>query len=149
MNPIRESASLEWHWRVDPAPPEARAAVAWHAASAALHARLEQLPEEVQARLYATASRDVLIVTGERVDLPWVPGIAYATSCPTAPALWRPTLLQPDVPADLLERALRRVHQRQPLLLWPEPAAVVPLDRQLRVTPALLERIAQRWRGVS
>jgi hypothetical protein len=32
-------------------------------------------------------------------------------------------------------------------LLWPDPAAVVPLDRQLRVTPKLLERIAERWRA--
>ena len=137
--------SLQWQWRVDPAPPEARAAVAWHGAAQALHARLMQLPAAVQARLYATASRDVLIVCGALADLPWVPGIAYAGSCREAPALWRPTLLQPTVPADLLERALEQLHRRRPLLLWPEPAAVVPLDRQLAVTPQLLERIAQRW----
>jgi hypothetical protein len=33
------------------------------------------------------------------------------------------------------------------MLLWPDPAAVVPLDRQLRVTPQLLERIARRWQS--
>ena len=136
---------LTWRWRPDPAPPPACAAVGWYEASRALHARLAQLPQPVQARLYATAGTDVLIVSGALEDLPWVPGIAYAASCPEAPALWRPTLQQPEIPADLLERALRAQHRRQPLLLWPEPAAVVPLDRQLQVTAALLERIGERW----
>jgi len=56
-------------------------------------------------------------------------------------------VLQPDVPADLLARSLQRLHPREPMLLWPDPAAVVPLDRQLRVTPQLLERIARRWQA--
>ena len=141
--------SLAWRWQHDPAPPEARAAVGWHSTAQALHARLAELPATVQSRLYATASRDVLIVSGALADLPWVPGVAYASSCREAPALWRPTLLRPTVPADLLERALRQLHHRQPLLVWPEPAAVLPLDRQLTVTPQLLERIAERWRAPS
>jgi hypothetical protein len=119
--------------------------VAWHQAARSLHARLVQLLPAAQAQLLATVSHDVLIVTGPPRDLPWVPGIAYATRCAEAPALWRPTLQKPDVPLDLLARALQRRHRREPLLLWPEPAAVVPLDRQQRVTPELLELIAGRW----
>lgn len=144
MNP---AGSLSWRWQADPSPPEARAAVAWHAASRSLHARLEQLPESVQKRLYATASRDVLVVTGAAEDLPWAPGIAYAATCPDAPTLWRPTLLRPDVPHDLLSRALQQKHARQPLLLWPEPEAVIPLDRLQAVTPQLLARIAEQWQA--
>lgn len=121
--------------------------MAWHEAARILHARLAQLPPETQARLLATASRDVLVVTGAPADLPWVPGIAYATACVEARTLWRPTVLQPDVPADLLAHSLQRLHAREPVLLWPDPAAVVPLDRQLRVTPQLLERIARRWQS--
>jgi hypothetical protein len=139
------NGSFSWTWRADPSPPEACGAVAWHAASRSLHARLVELPTEVQARLQATASRDVLLVTGALADLPWIPGVAYATRCIEAPTLWRPTLVQPDVPADLLAQALKRRHAREPLLLWHDPVAVVPLDRQLQVTPKLLERIANAW----
>ena len=121
--------------------------MAWHAASRSLHARLEQLPANVQKRLYATASRDVLIVTGAAEDLPWAPGISYATTSAEAPTLWRPTLMRPDAPQDLLSRALQQLHTRQPLLLWPEPEAVIPLDRLLAVTPQLLARMAEQWRA--
>lgn len=139
--------SLAWRWQHDPSPPEPRAAVAWHAVSRLLHSRLEQLPESQQKRLYATASRDVLVVTGAAEDLPWVPGVSYAATCTDAPVLWRPTLLRPDAPADLLSRALQQRHARQPLLLWPEPNAVIPLDRLLAVTPQVLVRIAEQWQA--
>ena len=141
------SGSYAWAWRADPSPPAARAAVAWHAASRSLHARLAALPPAVQSRLQASASRDVLIVTGALEDLPWAPGVAYATCCAEAPTLWRPTVAQPDVPIDLLARSLQRRHAREPLLLWNDPIAVVPLDRQLQVTPELLDRISERWRA--
>ena len=141
------TGSVSWDWRADPAPLEASGAVAWHAAARSLHTRLGLLPPSTQERLLVSASRDVLVVTGAAADLPWVPGIAYATRCVEAPTLWRPTVLKPDVPADLLIRSLWRAHAREPLLLWPDPAAVIPLDRQLRVTPQLLERIAERWQA--
>jgi MoxR-vWA-beta-propeller ternary system domain bpX5 len=121
--------------------------VAWGGAARSLHARLARLPPSLQMRLFASASFNFLIVTGSPEDLVWVPGVAYATRSTEAPTLWRPTLLLPDVPMDLLARSLQRLHAREPLLLWPEPAAVVPLDRQLRVTPELLERIAKRWQA--
>lgn len=144
MNP---NDSLPWRWQHDPSPPEPRAAVAWHAASRSLHARLEQLPDNVRKRLYATASRDVLVVTGAAEDLPWVAGVSYAATSAEAPTLWRPTLLRPDAPADLLSRAFQQRYARQPLLLWPEPDAVIPLDRLLAVTPQVLARIAEQWRA--
>jgi hypothetical protein len=31
--------------------------------------------------------------------------------------------------------------------VWPDPAAVVPLDRLASVTPELLARIAEQWRA--
>ena len=139
--------SLSWKWCADPSPSEPNAAVAWHDAARTLHARLALLPAERQARLQLSASRDVLIVTGATEDLPWAPGVGYAAPCAEAPGLWRPTLLKPDVPADLLARSLRRLHSRQPMLLWPEPAAAIPLDRQLRVSAELLARIAERWKS--
>jgi len=144
---VSTPGAVPWMWRADPSPPAPDAAVAWHDAARALHARLARLPSGIQARLLACASRDVLVVSGAAEDLPWVPGIAYAARCAEAPTLWRPTVLRPDLPADLLARSLRRLHPRAPLLLWPDPATLVPLDRQLRVSPALLARIAEHWQA--
>jgi hypothetical protein len=142
---VNANSSVPWTWRADPSPPEPCGAVGWHDAARRLHARLSQLPPSLQARLFVSVSRDVLVVAGAAEELPWVPGIAYATRSADAPTLWRPTVLQPDVPADLLARSLRRFHARGPLLLWPEPAAVIPLDRQYRVSAGLLGLIAKRW----
>ena len=36
---------------------------------------------------------------------------------------------------------------RKPVLLWRDPAACIPLDRQLPVNTELLERIDALWRG--
>lgn len=140
---------FEWRWqrRDDAAPP--RAVVGWGPAAERLHGRLRQLPDERQARLLATASADVLVVAGETGDLPWVEGAGYAAPCETAPQLWLPTLWRPDVPGELLASALERRHKRRPLLLWPQPSAVIPLDRQLPVTAAHLARIAQHWHGAA
>ncbi|HYE38803.1 MAG TPA: hypothetical protein VEB23_02655 [Ramlibacter sp.] len=139
--------SITWRWRARSDAAEPEAAVAWGEAAGRLHARLAQLPAGQMERLSASASRDLLIATGRAEHLPWVPGIAYAAPHAEAPALWLPTLLEPDLPCDLLARALRLQHRRQPLLLWPEPEAVVPLDRQLSVSPALLARIHAHWQA--
>lgn len=139
-----------WQWRARSGGP-ASAAVAWGDAAARLHALLvrESAHDAAAAprRWSASAGRDVLVVLGEPASLPWVDGVAYATPCADAAALWLPTLWEPDLPGDLVARALQRLHGRQPLLLWRQPPAVVPLDRLLPVTPALLACIQEHWRG--
>lgn len=136
-----------WQWRARTAAVEAMAAVAWGDAATRLHAQLTRDAAAAPGRWSATASRDVLVLQGQTATLPWVDGVAYAAPCDCAPALWLPTLWEPDLPGDLVARALHRLHGRQPLLLWRQPLAVVPLDRLLPVTPALLARIAEHWHG--
>jgi len=137
--------SLDWHWRARAEPVAPRALVAWGDAARRLHARLVARDADAGAALQATASGDILVVGGDAAALPWVDGGQYAAPCADAPGLWLPTLWEPDAPHDLLARALQRRHARQPLLLWREPAAVVPLVRLLPLTPALLARIAAHW----
>ncbi len=139
------AGKVTWRWqrRAEPALP--RAVVAWGDHALRLHARLCRLPADHLARLLGTASRDVLVVSGAMDDLPWVEGAAYATPCEAAPALWLPTLQEPTVPADLLCQALLRRHPRASLLLWPVPAAIVPLDRQLPLSAEHLDRMVQHW----
>lgn len=139
------TGKFEWRWVRQHEPSAARAVVAWGPLAWRLHARLEAMDGEQQARLLATASRDVLIVSGDTNDLPWVDGGAYAAPSVEAPSLWLPTLLRPDVACDLLGDSLGRRHHRKPLLLWPDPSAIVPMDRQLPVSAAHLSRIAALW----
>jgi hypothetical protein len=128
-----------WHERRDAPPPQA--AIAWGETIDAMHERLARVPTEKLSKVLLTFNLDVLIAIGATDDLPWVAGVAYAAPSPEAPSLWLPTCWQPDVPCDLLARALTRQYQRQPLLLWRKPFTVLPLDRALPASPALLTRI--------
>lgn len=136
---------LPWRWRRRAEPLVPRALVAWGGASRQLHARLAALAPERASRLSATASADLLVVSGDADALPWVDGGRYAAPCPEAAGLWLPTLWQPDVPCELLARALHRRHPRQPLLLWRDPEVIVPLDRLLPLSAEHLARIAAHW----
>ncbi|WP_242489322.1 hypothetical protein [Pseudomonas sp. TH08] len=138
---------MSWAWQSRRTPVEPQAAVAWGDVARRLLARLLLIPEEQAGRLQATANRDVLVVTGAAADLPWVDGVEYAAMDDRAPGLWLPTSWEPDVPSDLLGQALAKKFSRTPLLLWRDPPAVVPLDRQLPVTAQHLQRINAYWTG--
>lgn len=135
--------TLRWRPRLNPAEPQA--AVAWGEAARRLHARLSLIPAEQARRLQTTANRDVMVVSGAIGELPWVDGVEYAAMDKRAPGLWLPTSWEPDVPIDLLGQALSSSFSRSPLLLWREPSAVVPLDRQLPVTAEHLLIIQAYW----
>ncbi|MBK5301349.1 MULTISPECIES: bpX5 domain-containing protein [Gammaproteobacteria] len=137
--------AMGWRWQPRRVPAEPQAAVAWGEAARRLHARLLLIPEEQAARLQVTANRDVLVVSGVADDLPWVDGVEYAVADERAPGLWLSTSWEPDVPTDLLGQALSTTFSRSPLLLWRDPPAVIPLDRQLPVTPQHLQRIDAYW----
>ena len=139
------AAELRWRWRARAQPPQPRAVLAWGDAGRHLHAGLALLPEERQQRLAMTASRDVVVVLGPAADLPWVDTAAYAAPCAEDSRLWLPTLWEPDEPAGRLAQALFLRHGRQPMLLWPEPAVLVPLDRQLPVSAVQLTQLIRRW----
>jgi len=147
MTNMASAPAIDWNWRARREPGQPQAAVAWGEACARLHARLLRMPEEQTARLQATANREVLIVTADAVDLPWVEGVEYACAEPAAPGLWLPTSWEPDVPLDLIGQALLDRFARAPLLLWHAPAVVLPLDRCLPVTARHLQRIHDGWAG--
>lgn len=139
--------TLSWTWQARSEPVEPQAAVAWGEVARRLHARLLLLSEAQLLRLQATANRDVLVVCGPFSDLPWVDGVAYAAPDARAPGLWLPTSWEPEVPTDPLNQALAARFPREPLLLWREPPAVVPLDRQLPLNTQHLQRIDAYWAG--
>ena len=136
---------MNWTWEPVSEPAEPMAAVGIGAARQQLWNRLCALPTDQQAALAATANREMLIVLGPTKFLPWTPGIRYIAPCSEAPSLWLPTTHRPNAPIDLLARAILNRHHRSPILLWPDPPWVIPLDRQLPLSAALLERFAEEW----
>jgi len=133
---------MNWHWRPAAQALPPRAAVAWGPVTARLQARLVGLPSSEREGLQLVAAPGWLVVLGKADDLPWVDGVRYAAPSPQAPALWLPTHAEPDRPHDLIDRALRRQHGRQPLLLWPDPAVALPLDRPQIASDSALQRYA-------
>ena len=137
------SAPIAWRWQAFASPPAARATVAWRGSVRPLVHRLGQvLAGDDVPSLTVCAARDLLVVFGEPDDLPWVDGVQYAAPSAEDARLWLPTLVRPDVPHELLARALARRAGRQPCLLWHAPATIVPLDRQVPLSAAWLTRFS-------
>ena len=139
--------AFPWHWRPAANAVAPRAAVGQGLAAGRLLARLAATPPARRAQLTATGTADWLIVLGPADDLPWVEGVRYAAPSAACPSLWLPTHAVPAAPVDLLWRALEARHGRTPLLLWPQPSAVLPLDRQLPADDGLIATLAARLRG--
>ncbi len=133
-------ATIRWQWQPC-SPRPARAAIAWHDAAERLRLRLQRMPVDIAGTLEATGRAGLLIVCGPTEVLPWVDGVDYAAPHQQAPSLWLPTRQEPDLPIEWLQQALQQQRGRQPVLLWPQPAAVIPLDRLLPLSPALLRKL--------
>lgn len=135
-----------WQWQVREQPLAPRAAVCWGEVAQRMHSRLALLTAAQRKGLDATAGDGLLVVLGATGDLPWVDGVEYAAPDPMAPGLWLPTRWQPDISGELLLQALSVRVSRQPVLLWRQPARIIPLDRQLPLSlEHHLAQIRQLW----
>lgn len=114
---------ITWSPRAIPLAPVA--VVASGPLAARLADRLLTFADDVLLRLRGVAGRDLVVLTGESSDLPWLDGVDYLGRDPLAPGLYIPTTLEPAPAAPLLERALRRRAPQlaAPLALLPPPRA--------------------------
>ncbi|GEM_PF-299938 len=156
-------------WQPDPDPPSPLGVVGVGAVARALRAKLsarrveaanvdvssngnassDEPAREQSSPLMVAAHGDMLILTGASEALPWVDGARYIAPRPDAPTLWLPTHARPDAPLDLLAVALARklppAQAQSSMLLWPDPAQLVPLHRALAASAAVLARIDAYW----
>jgi hypothetical protein len=146
---MNASAPAAWHWRPVETAAAPRAVVARGLAARRLHTRLAQLPSQRREALEVSAALDWLVVIGATDNLPWADGVRYAAPCAQAPSLWLPTHVEPDLPADLIARALLTRHGRQPMLLWNDPAIVLPLDAAQMASDSVIETIAAGWKWMT
>ncbi len=110
-----------------------------------LLAHLQTIDEQKLRQLSIVATRDLLVLIGANDLLPWLDGVRYCAPDPAARDLWLPTHLMPRLPADLLQTNLASRLNRKPVLLWNDPEHILPLDKPLSLTPALLTWLIQEF----
>jgi hypothetical protein len=140
-------APLRWSWQPTPEAPPPQAVVAHGPATVqALVTRLHGLPSAERERLSVVAAAGWLVVLGAQDDLPWVDGVGYAAPSTVAPALWLPTHRHPDLPHDVMAQALAQALGPGPLLLWPSPEVVLPLQGAQPASDAVLAAARRQLR---
>jgi hypothetical protein len=118
--------SIPIAWRARPEPLAPIAVAARGAAAIALAARLGARGDEALARLRGVAGEEILVLIGDRDDLPWADGALYLGRDPAAPSLLLPTALAPDAPLPLIERAViaRAGRASPPFAVLVDPPAI-------------------------
>ncbi len=137
---------MPWRWRTETTVPAAMGVVGYGEVARSLYAKaVAATHNDATPPWRITAHQDLLVLMGKADTLPWADGARYIAPRPEAPALWLPTLERPDIALDLLAAAIARRHPQRPMLLWPQPAQLVPLQRALPADAAVLARIAAHW----
>lgn len=137
---------MHWIWRRETDVPPAMGVVGCGDVARALFAKVEAIAAaQTTPQWQVSAQQDLLVLTGNTETLPWVDGARYIAPRADAPTLWLPTLERPEIALDLLAAAIARKHPQRPMLLWPQPAQLVPLHRLLPADAAVLARIAAHW----
>jgi hypothetical protein len=100
------AAKLAVGFRARAVPLEASGVYADGAVAVALALQLAGAAREQLRELRAAVVQRALIVLGPEHALPWVDGVTFVGACARAPELLLPTYCEPDVPVDLVLRAL-------------------------------------------
>jgi hypothetical protein len=140
------SEPLQVRARAKPLPP--RAAVAEGTAALRLARRLLARSDPDLARLSGVAAPGLLAVLGAPGDLPWVDGVRYLGADPDAPGLLLQTTLAFELPAALVEGALRAQVRPAvgPLALLLAPLRLLPLGEARPIDRARLAAWLERAR---
>ncbi|QDG51497.1 hypothetical protein FIV42_12300 [Persicimonas caeni] len=115
--------------------------------AAALAERLVGLSRQDRPRfdaLEAAACDGLLIVVAQTEWLPWVDGLHYLGREPAAPRLLVPTALEPDVPLDLLERAVVAHHGEGRFAICARPSRIISLRKLAPIDVEKLQTWAER-----
>lgn len=101
---MKPNFKINWHFRKEPRVPAA--VVASGDTAKELARKLLASDHKNWKSWKGVATPDAIVLLGEAESLPWVDGVAYLGSDEHAPHLLLPTNREPDVPLDLLQRAL-------------------------------------------
>jgi len=112
--------------------------------AAALVARMLARDARKLEGLRGVATGEGLVVTGPEESLPWCDGVLYLGRASESSTLWLPCRIQPDVPLDLYERAVRtRTRAKGSIAVIPEHGLVLGLRRAETVDTEWLVRASR------
>jgi hypothetical protein len=80
----------------------------------------------------------VIVLLGEKVQLPWIPGCVYVGKEDCAPNLYIPTSLKPNLPLDWLEHAIHRKYGQGWYVADPWRRAFYNMSQALAISPVKL-----------
>nr|WP_255771799.1 hypothetical protein [Microbulbifer guangxiensis] len=128
-----------WQERPCPLPPSGILIESDQRASAMM--RLLALDDKLLRHLRGGYCESVLVVLGEERDLPWIPGGIYLGKEMPATHLFMPTFLAPDVPVDLLGRAITNKFGNGQFVIQPWTQQLYDLSNVITLSRASLEQI--------
>ena len=134
---------IELTWQAHPRRVEARALVLWGSLRQQAVQRLQQYADADLRQLALVPTEQCWVLIGPLKYLPWLDGVAYAAPDTQVADLWLPLHVQPSVCSTLLLQQLKQQHQHAPFLLWPQPAALVCLNKPYTLSHTLLSRLQE------
>lgn len=122
--PSASPVAVTWVPRDEPL--VARGAVAQGDVATDYALRLLTLRDDALRGLRGVAGDGLLVVTAERLEVPWFDGLRWMGRDPDAPNVWLPTTERPSVSAALIERVLsgRAGLEPSPWMIWCEAGRV-------------------------
>lgn len=134
---------IELAWQGRARRVEARALVLWGSMRQQALQRLQQYADADLQQLALVPTGQCWVLIGSLNYLPWLDGVAYAAPDTQAADLWLPLHVQPSVCSTLLLQQLKQQYHHAPFLLWPDPPALVCLNKPYSLSRALLGRLQE------
>lgn len=135
---------IELTWQAAAHKAEAQALVLWGPVRQRALQRLQQYSDEQLQPLSILLTAQCWVLLGQLQHLPWLDGAAYAAPDRTLTELWLPTGLVPDVCTTLVLQQLKQQYPASPLLMWPQPPAVISLKNPYPLSRALLAAMQEQ-----
>lgn len=109
-----------------------------------LAARVLERDDPSLSALEGLAADDAILFFGEASVLPWVDGVSYLGRDPRAPLLYLPTVLEPDMPIELFERAISLREGAVSFAVLVSPPLLIPAHERAPVDRAALRDWLER-----
>ncbi len=105
---------------------------------------LINLEPERLLHLRGSFNQNTIIILGDELYLPWIPGVNYLGVEEGAPHLLTPTHLTPNIPIDWLDRAIRNKFGKGQFAINYQQDCVYNVSKALNVSRIKLEELKNK-----
>lgn len=131
-------APIKIEWQNRNAALEPRALIAFNNAAISLAEKLLTFDDELLRSFQAVGGKQMILLAGTSENLPWTNGTIYLGRDARMPAALLPTTLEPNIPLELFELALKaRFERLAPFAVL--PGKIVPFGAAKTLSRVTLE----------